>query len=134
MKIRDRQEPRDLASAIRCGFLCRCPCCGKGRLFSSYLKSVDACAVCGEQMHHHRADDLPPYLTIFIVGHVAVAIFLAVDEAFVLSMWAHLAILVPLTLALSLALLQPLKGATIGLQWFLRMGGFGSENGTGSPL
>ena len=37
----------------------------------------------------------------------------------------NLRILLPV---LSLALLQPLKGATIGLQWSLRLGGFGTED------
>ncbi|MEX6507894.1 DUF983 domain-containing protein [Jiella sp. M17.18] len=121
------EASRPLAPALARGFRCRCPNCGEGRLFRAYLKSVEACAVCGEEMHHHRADDLPPYLTVFIVGHLVVALFLMMDETFALSMWAHLAILVPLTIVLSLALLQPLKGATIALQWALRLGGFGGR-------
>ncbi len=44
-----------------------------------------------------------------------------------LPLWAHMAIWAPLTLILSLILLQPIKGATIGLQWALRMHGFGGE-------
>ncbi|MCM2503543.1 DUF983 domain-containing protein [Aureimonas altamirensis] len=121
---------RDLATALKRGFLCRCPNCGKGRLFKSFLRSVDACARCGETYHHHRADDLPPYLTIFIVGHVVVALFMGVEEVGDLPLWAHLAIWVPLTTVFTLALLQPIKGATIGLQWALRMHGFGGEDET----
>jgi uncharacterized protein (DUF983 family) len=33
----------------------------------------------------------------------------------------QLAIYLPLTVVLSLALLQPVKGAVVGLQWALRM-------------
>jgi len=88
---------------------------------------VDACSVCHQEIHHHRADDLPPYLTVFIVGHIVVGLFMFVERAVTLSMWTHLAIWVPITLFLSLALLQPLKGATIALQWALRLGGFGGE-------
>ena len=121
------EADRPLAQALARGLRCRCPHCGEGRLFASYLRSVDACAVCGEEIHHHRADDLPPYLTIFIVGHLVVAMFLAADEMVALPMWAHLAIWVPVTLVLSLGLLQPLKGATIALQWSLRLGGFGGH-------
>ena len=121
------EADRPLAQALARGLRCRCPNCGEGRLFASYLRSVDACSVCGEEIHHHRADDLPPYLTIFIVGHLVVAMFLAADEMVALPMWAHLAIWVPVTLVLSLGLLQPLKGATIALQWSLRLGGFGGH-------
>ena len=59
-------------SAMKRGALGRCPACGRGRgrLFGRYLKVVDRCAECGTELHHHRADDLPPYLVIFIVGHL----------------------------------------------------------------
>jgi uncharacterized protein (DUF983 family) len=117
--------PRSVWQAMQRGFRCRCPNCGKGKLFAGYLRSVDACAVCGETFSHHRADDLPPYLTVFIVGHIVVALFMASEEMVQISLWAHLAIWVPSTLLLSLVLLRPLKGATIGLQWAIRMHGFG---------
>jgi len=65
---------------------------------------------------------------VLIVGHVVVGLFMAVDEMVRLSMWTHLAIWVPVTLILSLVLLRPLKGGTIGLQWALRQGGFGGAS------
>lgn len=120
--------PRDTARAIKYGLRSRCPKCGEGKLFKAYLKPVDACAVCGEEMLHHRADDFPPYLAIFIVGHIVVAGFMATDRWLVLESWQHLMIWIPVTIILSLALLQPLKGGVIGLQWALRMHGFGGES------
>jgi uncharacterized protein (DUF983 family) len=118
---------RMLWRSIGRGFLCRCPNCGKGKLFAGYLKSVDHCAVCHEEFSHHRADDLPPYLTVFVVGHLVVALFMAAEQMANLSLAVHLAIWIPITLALSLALLRPFKGATIGLQWAMRMHGFGGS-------
>ena len=44
-----------------------------------------------------------------------------------LTTWQHLAIWTPITLILSLLLLQPVKGGTIGLQWALRMHGFDAK-------
>ena len=121
---------RPLGPALIKGLRCRCPNCGHGPLFKSYLKNVDECIVCHQEIHHHRADDLPPYLTVFLVAHIVVAGFLALDEAVTLSMGAQLGIWVPVALILSLGLLQPLKGATIALQWSLRLGGFGgTEDG-----
>lgn len=122
----DRKEERPVLRSIGRGLLMRCPNCGKGHLFSGFLRSVDQCASCGEVMEHHRADDLPPYLTIFIVGHLVVALFVGVERSYELSLLAHFLIWLPLTIALSLVLMQPLKGATIGLQWAMRMHGFGS--------
>ncbi|HET7412499.1 MAG TPA: DUF983 domain-containing protein, partial [Pararhizobium sp.] len=56
-----RPEPRSILDAMKHGFRNRCPHCGEGRLFCAFLKPVDACAACGEEMYHHRADDLPAY-------------------------------------------------------------------------
>jgi len=89
---------------------------------------VDACEVCGEEMKHHRADDLPAYLVVMIVGHVVVGAFLGAEMMFKLSTWQHLAIWGPLTLVMALALLQPVKGAVVGLQWALYMHGFGGND------
>ena len=64
------QDDRPLGPALRRGWRCRCPNCGEGRIFVSYLKIRDTCDVCGEALHHQRADDGPAYLTILIVGHI----------------------------------------------------------------
>lgn len=112
---------------MRRGFACRCPACGEGRLFPRFLKVAPECKACGAAMHHHRADDLPPYLVIFVVGHiVGYGIFLAELYAS-WPLWLHIALWPTLTVAMSLALLQPMKGAVVGLQYSLGMHGFGEE-------
>jgi uncharacterized protein (DUF983 family) len=106
------------------GFRCRCPNCGEGRLFRAYLKPVLACPHCGEDLSHQRADDAPPYFTMLIVGHVLVPIALAIVLVTELSVMTHMLIWIPLTGLACVALLQPVKGAIIGLQWALYMHGF----------
>lgn len=118
---------RSVWQAMGRGFLCRCPNCAKGRLFGKFLKVADRCDMCGEEYHHHRADDLPAYLVIFIIGHIVVGAFMGMERLVDLSTWQHLAILVPLTLVSCVALLQPVKGAVVGLQWALRMHGFSGK-------
>lgn len=118
---------RSLAQAMWRGFCSRCPHCGEGKLFRAFVKPVDACAKCGEEFHHQRADDLPAYLTITIVGHIVVAAFMAIETVVILPLWAHMAIWGPVIILMSLLLLQPIKGATIGLQWANYMHGFGGE-------
>jgi uncharacterized protein (DUF983 family) len=112
--------------AMRRGFLGRCPACDKGRLFGRFLKVVDHCEACGTEFHHHRADDLPPYLVIFIVGHLIGYGILMTETEMEVPMWVHLAVWPALTLILCLALLQPMKGAVVGLQYALGMHGFGA--------
>lgn len=117
---------RELGVAVRRGFMERCPNCGKGRLYRAYLKVVDACSVCGEDLHHQRADDAPPYVTMLIVGHIVIGGVLAADEVWPKSpMWLSLLIWIWLTFVLSLLLLPRVKGALVGYQWALRMHGFG---------
>jgi uncharacterized protein (DUF983 family) len=106
-----------LTKAMLRGFATKCPNCGKGHLFGRFLKVVDRCAVCGEDYTPQRADDFPAYLVIVVVGHIVVPAILAVEMAYAPPMWLQLLIWLPLTLFSSLALLQPTKGAIIGLQW-----------------
>jgi uncharacterized protein (DUF983 family) len=117
-------EKRDLWSAMKRGFRCRCPRCGQGKLFRAFLKVDNNCSVCGLDFTPHRADDLPAYLVIVIVGHIVVPLALSIETNYSPPVWLQLAIYLPLTLVLSLALLQPVKGAVVGLQWALRMHGF----------
>lgn len=117
---------RELGTAVRRGFMQRCPNCGEGRLFRAYLKVVDSCPVCGEDLHYQRADDAPPYITMLVVGHIVVAGVLAAEEAWPNSpMWLGAIVWIWLTFVLSLLLLPRVKGALVGYQWALRMHGFG---------
>jgi uncharacterized protein (DUF983 family) len=118
---------RDKWRALWRGLLGRCPKCGEGRMFHAYLKVNDACPACGEELHHHRADDAPPYFTILIVGHIVGGGMLYVEETNdALPMWIHMAIWPAMTVVLCLALLPRIKGALVGLQWALEMHGFGA--------
>jgi uncharacterized protein (DUF983 family) len=117
---------RPLMPAIKKGLKCKCPSCGEASAFNGYLEIKQECENCKEALGNHQADDFPPYITIFIVGHIVVALLLMVERSTELSTGAHLAIWIPLTIILSLALLRPIKGAVVGMQWALRMHGFGS--------
>lgn len=121
---------RPVALSMKRGFFERCPRCGEGRIYHAYLKVNDECPVCHEELHHQRADDAPPYVTIVIVGHILVTLYvLAEDYGPALPAWAQVAIFCTLGLVMSLLLLPRVKGALIGLQWALRMHGFHGPEG-----
>ncbi len=119
---------RQLGQALRRGWRRRCPACGAGPLMKSYLKVNDECAVCQEQLHHHRADDGPAYLTILIVGHLMAPLLLIVFETFRPEPLVLFTIFAIGCVGLSLYLLPRLKGAVIGFQWSRRMHGFGQDS------
>lgn len=120
----DAYEPT-LSTAMLSGATGHCPACRKGELFRKFLKVKDTCDVCGEELYHHRADDMPAYIVMSIVGHIVIGLLLWVETSFAPSLWVHIALWFPLAIVLSLVLLQPVKGSIVGLQWSLRMHGFG---------
>ena len=134
VRIDPTAAPRDLARSMKRGAFGRCPNCGEGKLFASYLKVADRCPACGEELFHQRADDAPPYVTIFIVGHIVIGGLLLAEE-----FWPDLPVAVHvvgwslLTIVLSLVLLPVAKGALIGLQWALRMHGFDRHTQNPAP-
>jgi uncharacterized protein (DUF983 family) len=121
-------EKRDVWTSIKRGLRGRCPRCGEGKLFRAFLKVDNNCSVCGLDFTPHRADDLPAYLVIVVVGHIVVPMALFIETNYSPPVALQLAIYLPFTFIASLALLQPVKGAVVGVQWALRMHGFDEQN------
>lgn len=133
LAISAQSSPRRLQPALLRGAACRCPACGKGRLFASYLKVASECRHCGEALHHQRADDAPAYFTMLIVAHLVVGGVLSLEQAVAPPTWVHLAIWLPMTLLMSLVLLPVVKGMLVALQWALHMHGFGPGRDPAAP-
>jgi uncharacterized protein (DUF983 family) len=110
-----------MITAIGRGLVGRCPGCGKTHLFNGFLRVVAECRNCGAPLGLARADDAPPYFTILIVGHIVVPLLYMVDRMNEPPLWLMSAIFVPLTLILSLGLLRPIKGGTVGLMLTLNL-------------
>ena len=93
-------------------------------MFRAFLKVDDHCPVCALDFTPHRADDLPAYLVIVIVAHIVVPAVLWIETNYSPEIWLQMAVYLPFTFIASIGLLQPVKGAVVGLQWALRMHGF----------
>lgn len=122
--IHSQLEERRMMPAILHGMRGRCPRCGEGKLFRGFLKVNQSCAHCGEELFHHRADDLPPYIAIIIVGHILVGGMLHTEMTMTVAPWVYLVTALPAALILPLAILPSVKGGVVGLQWAARMHGF----------
>lgn len=120
-------DDRPIKPALLRGWRRCCPACGSGPMMRGYLAVRETCPVCGEALHHHRADDGPAYLTILIVGHILGPLILWVFVRYRPDPWVLVAIFSVGTVTLSLWLLPRLKGAFVALQWSRRMGGFGRQ-------
>lgn len=129
VEIGFEREQRSLWKAIGNGVMCRCPNCGKGKLFRSYLKINDTCAECGEKLSSARADDFPPYIAIFIVGHILVGWMLHAEMSGPVDPMLYVWTMIPAAILLPLVMLPSIKGAVVGLQWANYMYGFDPTRG-----
>lgn len=120
-------EERPLVPALKRGWRGRCPRCGAATLFARYLTVDDHCGDCGEALHHHRADDLPAWLVMIVVGHALALLLLAVENAFRPDLWVHALVWPVFVLGLTLWLLPRMKGVVVAMQWAWRMHGFDGE-------
>jgi uncharacterized protein (DUF983 family) len=121
--------PRDTRQAVKRGLLCKCPRCGKGALFSSYLKVRANCPSCGLDLTPQRADDGPAYVVVLIVCHIVGISLSALWENFRMEPIMMASILSAMAIVLALALLPPAKGLFVAMQWANRMHGFGKATG-----
>ncbi len=120
---------RALVPALGRGWRGRCPSCGGGPMMGGYLHVRPSCPSCGEELHHHRADDAPAWATIVIVGHLLVPVLLFVESNFAPPLWLHWAVWPAVTLGLTMWLLPRVKGAIVAMQWAWRMHGFDEHAG-----
>lgn len=118
---------RDMRPAIVRGWRRRCPACGTGPMMKGFLKVRDTCTVCGEELHHHRADDGPAYLTILVVGHLMAPLLGAAYMIYRPDPMVLSAVFAIGTVSASLWLLPRFKGLMVGFQWAKRMHGFAPE-------
>ena len=112
--------PPPFLKALGRGVSNRCPFCGEGRVFQGFLRVVPECTVCGAPLGQLRADDAPPYVVIFLVGHLLVPGVFWVERHYEPPMWLHMAVWLPLFAVLCTLMLRPAKGAVVG--YMARMG------------
>ena len=116
-----------IASALRC----RCPRCGRGRVFAGYLKVADRCSDCGLALASNDSADGPAVFIMFIVGGIAIPLAFWINAVFGLPSWGFLLIACGLITAMTLALLPPAKALVLGLQYRHRPEDFGDGGKAG---
>lgn len=95
----------------------KCPRCGTGHLFGSFIGLAPRCDVCGLDFDFADAGDGPAVFVSFAAGLVVVGLALVIDVLYEPPIWVHLLISLPLVLILCLGLLRPLKGLLVALQY-----------------
>jgi uncharacterized protein (DUF983 family) len=104
-------------SPIRAALGCRCPRCGRGRLFAGLLNVRGACEVCGLDLSGQDAGDGPAVFVILFLGLIVVALAALVEVKFSPPIWIHLVLWTPFIIVGAIAMLRPLKAGLIALQY-----------------
>ena len=105
------------ANPFLAGLRGRCPRSGKGRLFERYLTLAKVCPDCGLDFQSADPGDGPAVFIMFAVGFIVVPLALVFEIALSPPLWVHMVMWLPLTLALSLALLPIFKATLFALQY-----------------
>lgn len=117
-------DQRSTQQSLLRGWRRTCPSCGSGPLMRDYLTVRDTCLICGEELHHHRADDGPAWATILVSAHLMAPLMLFVFEVFRPEGWMMALGFSISFLLLALYLLPRMKGMFVAVQWAKRMHGF----------
>jgi len=112
--LRDMPQP---VSPYLAGATCRCPRCGKGKLYTGFLSLRPRCEICGLDYAFIDAGDGPAVFVILFAGFIVVAAALFVEVAYQPPYWLHAALWLPLILVVTLGPLRPMKAVLIALQY-----------------
>lgn len=110
-------DDKSLYPVIVKGLSCRCPRCGKGKLFRGFLTLAPRCEVCGLDYAFVDTADGPAFFVMFLSGFIVAASALAVEMAYSPPYWVHAVLWIPLILLTTIAPLRPMKGLLVAMQY-----------------
>ena len=111
------EKPASLFQSAMRGLACRCPRCGRGKLFAGFLTLRPACESCGLDYAFIDTGDGPAVFIIMLAGAVVVGCALVVEVKYQPPFWVHAVLWLPLIVIVTLGPLRPMKGLLIALQY-----------------
>ncbi len=113
---------------MRCGWKGLCPHCGKGHMFTSYLKLAKTCDNCGLNYKFAAPDDGPAFFVQCIIAFPLVFLLVWLQVAYNPPWWVLVFIGLPILLIACLLPLRPIKGWLVASQFVNRAQEFGTQN------
>ena len=114
--MQDPTLPTVAQSALR-GLACKCPRCGRGKLYGGVLTLRPRCEACGLDFAFIDTGDGPAVFIIMLAGAIVVGCALIVEVKYQPPFWLHAALWLPLILATTLLPLRAMKSLLIALQY-----------------
>ena len=109
--------PIPLSHTILRGLACKCPRCGKGKLFAGFIDLKPSCDSCGLDYAFIDVGDGASVFLIMIAGALVVGCALVVEVKYQPPFWLHAALWLPLILLTTIGPLRPMKSLLIALQF-----------------
>lgn len=107
----------DTPSTVTAGLRCRCPRCGQGKLFRSYLKIADRCEACGLEFGFADPADGPAFFVMTAVGILVIAAWAVWAVVGQPPIWLQVAVVWPALLIGCLGSLPPTKAWLVAEQY-----------------
>lgn len=111
---------KPIGEILKLGFRGRCPRCGLGSVFKTYLEVSDKCHVCHLGLSCHDTGDGAVVPALLLVGGVICAMAFYTEVKYQPPYWVHAVLWLPMIIGFTLVTLPALKGIAIGLQHKLR--------------
>jgi len=113
----DTENTDTPVSPVKAGLGCRCPKCGKGKLYKGFLDFADRCDQCDLDYSEFDSGDGPAVFIILILGFIVVALALLVEVNYHPSLWLHAILWGPVIIGGAIAMLRPAKGLMVAMQY-----------------
>ncbi len=94
-----------------------CPRCGQGRLFAGPISFAPRCSVCGLNFSAFNVGDGAASFLILIVGAIVTGLAMWLELSRSPPWYVHVALWLPLTVVLSLALMRLSKGLLLAMEY-----------------
>jgi len=113
----DKGLPQSEVSPYVAGLTCRCPRCGKGKLFSGFLTMRPRCEACGLDYSFADVGDGATVFVILISGFIVVGAMLLTEVVYQPPFWVHAILWLPIILLMTMGPLRPMKAGLMALQY-----------------
>lgn len=124
----DLEGKQKLNWILKSGWRGRCPHCGEGRMFASWLKLAKRCDACGLDYSFASPDDGPAFFAMMIASFPLVGFAIWLELVHSPGWWVHLLTSGPLILGSCVVSLRPLKGWIVASQYVNKAEEAGSED------
>jgi uncharacterized protein (DUF983 family) len=106
-----------IVRAILRGLRCRCPRCGRGKLYAGFYRELESCSECGQRFDWYSGEVLGfLYMsTAFVTGLFVIAMLWWRPS----TIWLGRLVIVPAALVVYLVTMPARKGVALGLKLIL---------------